>query len=148
MSDVAFKLYPADETATGGAYGTGTYGTSPYGGTQQGFKYVLPANEVPAGDPSDSYDWIVGETELRRADRLLGTRKFDEWRIWDFNFTLLETDDLDALLQFFRARRFKFLQDALEEETFVEVHWVGRQFQPRARRGGYYELAFAIEEIG
>ena len=148
MSDSAFKLYPADEAATGGEYGTpGDYGTDPYGGTQQGLKYVLPPNEIPGDDPTRDDHWLLGESQLRRQGRLLGARKWDEWRVWDFRFTLLETGDLDSLWQFFSARRFKFLKDALEEETFIESHWIGTAFNPRSRRGGYYELTFSIEEM-
>ena len=143
----AFKLFPADETATGGEYGTSPYGTSPYGGTQQGFKYVLPANEVGGDDPERSDHRMTGVSQHRRAGRLLGERKYADWRVWDFQFTQLEqAADLDALVQFYIARRFKFLQNATNENVFIAVNWVGTEWHPVQRRGGLYELSFSIEE--
>jgi hypothetical protein len=142
----AFKLFPEDETATGGEFGTSPFGTDPFGGVGQGYKYDLPPNEVPGDDPTASYHWLVAEAEQRRLGKLLGARKYDDWRVWTFRFSLLAAADVDALLLFFRARRFKFIPDSTEEESFVESHWLGREFAPRSRRGSYYELSFSIEE--
>lgn len=142
----AFKLFPEDETATGGEYGTSPYGTSPYGGTQQGFKYVLPVNEVGGDDPEASDHWMSAVSQHRRNGKLLGERKYADWRIWDFVFTQLARIDLDALVQFYRARRFKFIQDATNEGTYVESNWVGGEWHPISRRGSLWELSFSIEE--
>ena len=143
----AFKLFPADETATGGEFGTSPFGTEPFGGTQAAFKYELPANEVGGDDPEKSYRWAVGESELRRQGKLVGARKWGEWRVWGFVFGELYQPDLEALVQFFRARRFKFLPDTLEEESYIESHWLGDEFWPQSHRGAYYSLAFEIEEM-
>lgn len=142
----AFKLFPASSTIAG-EYGTSPYGTEQYGGTDTGTKYVLPPNEIPGDDPTRADHWRVGEVEHRREGILLGARKFDEKRVWVFRFGDLESEDVDSLLLYFLARRFKFMPDEWNEDTYHTVHWIEPEFQAVPFRGGLYQLEFTIEEV-
>jgi hypothetical protein len=142
----AFKLFPPSATEEG-EYGTSPYGQEDYGGSDTGYKYVLPDNEIPGDDPTRDDHRIVGEVEHRRAGILLGARKFASKRLWVFHFGDLGDSDVDSLVQFWDARRFKFMPDAYAEETYYTVHWIQKEFHPVPQRGTRYAVEFTIEEV-
>jgi len=143
----AFKTFPPSGTADEGEYGTSPYGQEAYGGTQTGTKYDLPANEIPGDDLTRSDHWNVGEVAHRRSGILLGARKFTEKRVWRVRFGDLSSSDVDTLLVFYKARRFKLIPDSAEEETYYTVHWVETEFDAVPQRGARYRLEFTIEEV-
>lgn len=141
----AFKLEPTG--ATTGEFGTSSYGTETYGGSDQIDAYVIPDPEEGSDDLERAFNWMVGENVHRRSGVVVGARKYAERRRWQIVYHQIPQADVDQLLGFFRARKFRFIPDATDEASYYTVRWVETEFTARQRRGGPYRLQFTIEEV-
>lgn len=140
-----FKL-PSGGTITG-EYGTSSYGSEAYGGSSQQDVFVIPTPQEGSDDLERSFHRFVGEIVHRRAGVIVGARTYAEVGRWRIQYQQIEQADLDKFLPFFRARRFLFIPDTLDETAYYTVHWLEDEFVARQRRGGPYQLQFTIEEV-
>lgn len=128
-----------------GAFGTDPFGTSHFGGTDWPV-VTLPTLHLDSDDLTKQHRWKVGEVQHRRDGILLGSRKWNEKRVWRVEWIAKDEAFVLSMLTFFQQRVFRMLPDSADPITYFLVQWSESEFHPTPRRARRYDLKFTIEE--
>ena len=139
----AFQLIE-DKYAESGAYGVAAYGTGRYGGEDYPEVY-LPALSAGSDDLAKSNHKSRATMTVSREGVIIGARKWTTRRKWNVKLQHIEQDDLDDLITFWNAERFRMLPNGGGGQI-VNVRWVDGEFKPTDLRGGYFNLELNLEE--